>query len=325
METNKPLQAPQSISKAGTMITLDELSKSYSGKTAVDRFSAQIRPGAVTGFLGPNGAGKSTTMRLILGLDRPDSGEAFINGKAYRHLVEPLRHVGAHITANAGFPGQTPRSFLKVLARSNRLPAQRVEQVLEQAGLQQVATQRIRGFSLGMRQRLGIAAALLGQPPVLVLDEPMNGLDAEGIRWIRGLMRQHAQDDGTVLVSSHLLSEVQQVADELLVIGRGRLITQASTEELLRGQEGPRIAVRSPQAPLLAQILRAQGAAATERGDGLLEITGMSLAQVGAVAYRSNIEVHELSAATGSLETVYTELTAQAVEYATANRKENSK
>lgn len=298
------------------MITLASLSKTYGAKRAVNNLDAHIQPGKVTGFLGPNGAGKTTTMRLILGLDRPTAGQALVNGVPYRQLERPLRTVGAHINANTGNPGRTPVSHLRTLAYSNGIPGTRVGAVLEQTGLSSVAHQRIRGFSLGMRQRLGIASALLGDPQILILDEPMNGLDAEGIAWIRELMRERARAGGTVFVSSHLLSEVQQVADELILIGRGELITQAPMAQLLEEYSRPRILVKSPQADALAELARGHAYSVTPGTGGRLEVAGATPEQLGALAFRSGIELHELSSVGTSLESIYTQLTRDAVEYA---------
>ncbi|NAZ16753.1 ATP-binding cassette domain-containing protein [Glutamicibacter soli] len=298
------------------MITLESLGKTYGPKHAVDNLDAGIQPGKVTGFLGPNGAGKSTTMRLILGLDRPTRGRALVNGVPYRDLEHPLRTVGAHINTTAGHPGRTPVSHLRALAYSNGIEATRVGVVLEQTGLSSVAHQRIRGFSLGMRQRLGIASALLGDPKILILDEPMNGLDAEGISWIRGLMRERARAGGTVFVSSHLMSEVQQVADELILIGRGELITQAPMAQLLEDYSRPRILVKSPQAEALAELARGHGYSVSSGTGGRLEVSGATLAQFGSLAFHAGIELHELSSAGTSLESIYTQLTRDAVEYA---------
>lgn len=297
------------------MITLDSLTKDYGNNRAVNELSFTIEPGTVTGFLGPNGAGKSTTMRMILGLDAPTSGRSLINGVGYEQLRYPTRTVGAHITGTAGHPGHTPRTHLKALAQSNKIPASRIDEVLAHAGLESVAAQRIGGFSLGMRQRLGIAAALLGDPQILILDEPMNGLDAEGIAWIRQVMKNRAAQGGTVFVSSHLMSEVQQVADQLVLIGRGELITQAPTGELIKGFAQHVITVRSPQASALAGALAGHGAEIIEGGGNHLEITGISLAEVGAIAFSNGFELHELSQAHGSLESAYNQLTRDTVEF----------
>ncbi|WP_313814692.1 ATP-binding cassette domain-containing protein [Glutamicibacter sp.] len=302
------------------MITLNNLSKVYGAKPAVDGLSLSIEPGLVTGFLGPNGAGKTTTMRMILGLEHPTAGSAMIHQKPYDQWDYPLRTVGAHINANAGHPGRTPRTFLKALSQSNRIPSSRIDVVLEAAGLSAVEGDRIRGFSLGMRQRLGIAAALLGDPEILIFDEPMNGLDAEGIRWIRDLMRQHANDGGTVFVSSHLMSEMQQVADQLVVIGRGKLITQAPMQELLEIGGGAQIIVKSPDSGRLKAALESERLTVIVQAHDELLISGGTLHDVGAVAYRAGCELHELSTRTSSLENIYTQLTQEAVEYSAQER-----
>ncbi|MGP9489736.1 ATP-binding cassette domain-containing protein [Glutamicibacter sp. AOP5-A2-7] len=296
------------------MITLEALSKDFGATRAVNALTATIEPGQVTGFLGPNGAGKSTTMRMILGLDAPSSGQALVNSVPYAQLRYPLHAVGAHISGTAGHPGHTPRTFLKALAQCNRIPASRVDEVLAEVGLQSVAGKRIGGFSLGMRQRLGIAAALLGDPHILVLDEPMNGLDAEGIGWIRQLMRTRAERGGTVFVSSHLMSEVQQVADQLILIGRGELIAQAPTGELIRQFTQQVITVRSPQLAALAGLLRQPGIELNAAEDRL-EVVGLPLENIGALAFAHGIELHELSIAHGSLENAYNQLTHDTVEY----------
>lgn len=297
------------------MITLEALSKDFGTTRAVTDLTAAVEPGTVTGFLGPNGAGKSTTMRMILGLDTPTSGQALLNGQRYGQLRYPMRTVGAHITGSAGHPGHTPRTFLKALAQSNRIAGSRVTEVLAEAGLQSVAHKRIGAFSLGMRQRLGIAAALLGDPQILILDEPMNGLDAEGIAWIRQLMRTRAAQGGTIFVSSHLMSEVQQVADQLILIGRGALLAQAPTDELIKDFTRQVITVRSPQAAALAGLLSGEGAQAIAGSHGQLEISGASMEQVGALACHAGIELHELSLARGSLESAYNQLTRDTVEF----------
>lgn len=296
------------------MIALEALCKDFGATRAVNALTATIEPGQVTGFLGPNGAGKSTTMRMILGLDAPSSGRALVNSVPYAQLRYPLQVLGAHICGTAGHPGHTPRTFLGSLAQSNRIPGTRVDEVLADVGLQSVGTQRIGGFSLGMRQRLGIAAALLGDPEILVLDEPMNGLDAEGIVWIRQLLRARADRGGTVFVSSHLMSEVQQVADQLILIGRGELIAQAPARELIRQFTQQVITVRSPQLAALAGLLQRPGIE-LNAGEDRLEVIGLPLENVGGLAFAHGIELHELSVAHGSLENAYNQLTHGMVEY----------
>ncbi|MGP9651318.1 ATP-binding cassette domain-containing protein [Glutamicibacter sp. AOP38-B1-38] len=299
------------------MIAFEALSKDFGATRAVNALTATIEPGQVTGFLGPNGAGKSTTMRMILGLDAPSSGQALLNSVPYAQLRYPLHTVGAHISGTAGHPGHSPRTFLKALAQSNRIPVDRVDAVLTEVGLQPVAGKRIGGFSLGMRQRLGIAAALLGDPQILILDEPMNGLDAEGISWIRQLMRTRAERGGTIFVSSHLMSEVQQVADQLILIGRGALITQAPTQDLIKQFTEPVITVRSPQAAALAGLLLQPGVEVNATAGDRLEVIGMPLEAIGASAFAGGFELHELSVAHGSLENAYNQLTHDTVEYST--------
>ncbi|HJX78313.1 ATP-binding cassette domain-containing protein [Glutamicibacter sp.] len=297
------------------MITLEALTKDYGATRAVNNLSVNITAGKVTGFLGPNGAGKSTTMRMILGLDAPTGGQSLVNGVPYAKLRYPLHTVGAHILGTAGNPGHTPRTFLKALAQSNQIPVRRVAEVLAEVGLQSVATKRIGGFSLGTRQRLGIAAALLGDPQILILDEPMNGLDAEGISWVRQLMRTRADAGGTIFVSSHLMSEVQQVADHLILIGRGELITEATTQELIQEFTQQLITVRTPRAAALAGLLTQRGAKVSTSGEGHLEVIGMPVERVGALAFAGGIELHELSIIHGSLENAYNQLTHDTVDY----------
>jgi len=297
------------------MITFESLSKHYGTTRAVNQLNVEIHPGKVTGFLGPNGAGKSTTMRMILGLDAPTSGRALINGQRYDQLTYPMHTVGAHISGTAGHPGHTPRTFLRALAQSNRVPQQRVEQVLEESGLSSVATKRIRGFSLGMRQRLGISAALLADPDILILDEPMNGLDAQGITWIRQLMRNRADQGGTVFVSSHLMSEVQQVADQLILIGRGELIANATTEQLINEATEQVVTVRSPHVLALADLLTSRNLKFRVVDEQLIEVIGLGLQATGALAFANGIELHELSAAHGSLESAYNQLTQESMEF----------
>src|SRR5688572_25768129 len=230
------------------MIEVRGLTKRYGAALAVDDLSFDVEPGKVTGFLGPNGAGKSTTIRMMLGLDRPTAGQALVNGRSFTTLPEPLREVGALLDPGSLHPGRTGRSHLRVAARANGIPQRRVDEVIELAGLGSAARRRIKGYSLGMRQRLGIASALLGDPRVLLVDEPINGLDLDGVRWIRGLLRRLADEGRTVLVSSHLMSEMEQTADRLVVIGRGRLIADATTAEILRGLGNRQVRVRTARA-----------------------------------------------------------------------------
>ncbi len=282
---------------------------------AVDDLTFDVRPGMVTGFLGPNGAGKSTTMRMILGLDRPTAGTALVGGRRVADLGEPLREVGALLDAGAVHPGRTGRNHLRVAARSNGLPLRRVDEVVEQVGLGPAARRRVGGYSLGMRQRLGIAAALLGDPAVLLFDEPMNGLDLDGVRWIRGLVRQLADEGRTVLLSSHLMSEMEQTADHLVIVGRGRLIEDASVQQVLRGGAGSHVRVRTPSAAVLAEGLRRHGLRTHPADDGDLLVEGATAEAVGDLALAAGVAVHRLGEERSSLEQVYLDLTGDSVEY----------
>lgn len=301
------------------MIEVRDLTKRYGDTVAVDGLSFEVRPGVVTGFLGPNGAGKSTTMRVILGLDRPTGGEALVDGRGYRTFTEPLRRAGALIESDALNPSRSARNHLRVAAHSNGISMTRVDEVLEQVGLASVAKRRVRTFSLGMRQRLGIAAALLGDPAVLLFDEPVNGLDADGVRWVRHLVRGLAAEGRTVLVSSHLLSEIQQTADHLVVIGRGRLIVDASTSDVLAGSRGHAVRVRSSDQQILGQALHRIGASVERVEDGSLLVTGAPAETIGQVAREVNLTVHELTELASSLEQVYLELTAPSLDYAASS------
>ncbi|MGK5168921.1 ATP-binding cassette domain-containing protein [Geodermatophilus sp. CPCC 205761] len=295
------------------MIELDGLTKEYRDRVAVDDLTLRIEPGRVTGFLGPNGSGKTTTMRCVLGLTRPTAGTATVLGVPYRQLDHPARRVGALIDARAWHPGRTAHAHLLALAQSNALPRWRVDEVIELVGLGAVAFERVRSFSLGMGQRLGIAAALLGDPDVLILDEPVNGLDPEGIRWVRELLRGLAAEGRTVLVSSHLMSEMEDTADHLVVLGRGRLLADVSVPDLLGGHAAVR--VRSPRAPLLSAALRQAGALVSLEVDGALRVEGLDTVAVGDVAFAAGVRVHELTAVTVSLEAAYLALTGDEVEY----------
>ncbi|MEV1328444.1 ABC transporter ATP-binding protein [Micromonospora costi] len=297
------------------MITVRALTKRYGGVLAVDNLSFDVEPGTVTGFLGPNGAGKSTTMRMILGLDRPTSGQALVNGRAFATLTEPLREVGALLDPGNVHPGRTGRSHLRVAARANGISARRVDEVIDQVGLGRAAGRRIKGYSLGMRQRLGIAAALLADPRVLLFDEPMNGLDLDGIRWIRGLLRRLADEGRTVLVSSHLLSEMQQTADRLVVIGRGRMIADATTADILRGLGQLRVRVRSAQPDVLLARLQERGLTARRVEGNELQVEDSTAEAVGEVANSFHIPLHHLSDLPPSLEHAYLELTGNHVDY----------
>ncbi|GAA3735236.1 ATP-binding cassette domain-containing protein [Salinactinospora qingdaonensis] len=299
------------------MIALRGLTKRYGTKVAVDGLTCDIEPGKVTGFLGPNGAGKSTTMRMILGLDRPTSGQALVNGKEYAHLRHPLCEVGAVLDAKASHPGHSARTYLRAMARSNGIPTRRVEEVLELVGLTEVTGKRTKSFSLGMGQRLGIAGALLGDPGVLMFDEPVNGLDPDGVRWVRGLMRSLADEGRTVLVSSHLMSEMQETADQLIVIGKGTLIANAPIEQVIAGSSLTAVKLRSPQADALARDLAARGLGVEGDGGDELIVTGATIERVGELAHAAGAVLHELSMRAASLEQAYMELTATSVEYAT--------
>ncbi len=296
------------------MIEVEGLTKRFGSKVAVDDLSFTVRPGVVTGFLGPNGAGKSTTMRMILGLDRPTAGTARIDGRAYDSVSGPMHEVGALLDAKDVHGGRTARSHLRALAASNGLPRRRVDEVLETTGITSVAGKRIKGFSLGMSQRLGIAAALLGDPNVLMFDEPVNGLDPEGIQWIRQLMRRLAAEGRTVFVSSHLMSEMSQTADQLIVIGRGRLIADLSTRDFIRKSSSNHVRVRSPHADRLTEVLSARGVT-TSVEDGYLLVQSIEPAAVGDLAAENGITIHELFEERATLEEAFMELTRDSVEY----------
>lgn len=297
------------------MIELARLTKRYGPTVAVRDLSFTVHPGHVTGFLGPNGSGKSTTMRLILGLDAPTAGTARVSGQRYVELRAPLREVGAMLDASAVHPGRTARDHLLALARSNRIPRGRVDDVLGAVGLAQAAEWRAGGFSLGMRQRLGIAAALLGDPAVLLFDEPMNGLDTEGIRWIRNLMKALAAEGRTVFVSSHLMSEMELCADRLVVIGRGRLIAEATVAEFIDAYSHEMTLVRSPAPDLLRSVLEEAGATVAADPGGAWQVTGLNAPSVGELALANGVVVHELRRLRSSLEDVYSQLTDTSVEY----------
>ena len=294
------------------MIEVRGLVKQYGAKIAVNDLSFDVEPGHVTGFLGPNGAGKTTTMRLILGLDYADAGTAIIHGKRYASLAYPMREVGALIDAKAVHGGRSAYNHLLCLAQTNNLPKRRVGEVLELVGLTDVARKRTKGFSLGMAQRLGIAGTLLGDPAVLMFDEPVNGLDPEGILWIRNLMKALAAEGRTVFVSSHLMSEMENTADHLIVIGRGRLLADCTMEEFIARGSGQTVRVRTPQPDLLA---KAVSEAVTTESDGSLTVHGLTAAQVGDLAFDHGVRLHELTVVRASLEAAFMELTADSVEY----------
>jgi len=299
------------------VIELVGLTKVYGRTRAVDDLTCTVEPGVVTGFLGPNGAGKTTTMRMILGLDHPTSGSATIGGRPYRRIRDPLRTVGALLDARQAHPNRSARSHLRWIAASNRIPARRVDEVLEIVGLSAVAGKRAGALSLGMGQRLGIAAALLGDPPVLLFDEPVNGLDPEGIRWVRTLMRGLAAEGRTVFVSSHLLAEMANTADRLVVIGRGRLIASTTVEEFVGRSGAGAVRVRSPQLELLHRVLTEAGFV-PQRDEAGLTVRGAAPEAIGELAARNAITLHELSAQQASLEEAYMRFTDEAVEYRAA-------
>jgi ABC-2 type transport system ATP-binding protein len=301
------------------MIEARGLVKRYGSTTAVDDLSFTIRPGMVTGFLGPNGAGKTTTMRMILGLDAPMQGSVTVGGRNYRDLPTPMREVGALLDAKAVHGGRRARDHLLCLARSNGISRRRVDEVLGIVGLESAAGRRAKGLSLGMSQRLGIASALLGDPAVLIFDEPINGLDPDGIHWVRTLMRELAGEGRTVLVSSHLMSEMALTADHLLVIGKGRLIADTSADEFVRSSSRQSVHVRSPQAAELAARCRQAGATVRAgTGPDVIEITGMDSAEVGRLAAAHGIALSELIPVRASLEEAFMELTRDSVEYQAA-------
>jgi ABC-2 type transport system ATP-binding protein len=301
------------------VIEIRDLTKRYGTTVAVDRLSFEVKPGLVTGFLGPNGAGKTTTMRVLLGLDAPASGQALVNGRRYATIRRPMYEVGALLDANAAHGGRSAFNHLRWLARSNRIGASRVVAVLEQVGLAGVARKQIGGFSLGMRQRLGIAAALLGDPGVLLFDEPVNGLDPEGVRWIRHLMRSLAAEGRTVLLSSHLMSEMELTADRLVIIGRGRLIAETSVQDLAaRYDRG--VLVRSPRAAELTEVLQAAGATVGEEPGRGLVVKGLDVAEIGDLAAGNGLAVHEVTPRSASLEEAYMELTDDSVDYRAGGR-----
>ncbi|MEV6790704.1 ABC transporter ATP-binding protein [Streptomyces sp. NPDC051320] len=297
------------------MIELSGLTKRYGDKIAVDQLSFTVRPGIVTGFLGPNGAGKSTTMRMVLGLDSPTRGDVRIDGKHYADLKEPLKYIGALLDAKAMHGGRTAYNHLLCLAQSNGIPTSRVGEVLETVGLSAVAKKRAKGFSLGMGQRLGIAGALLGDPEILMFDEPVNGLDPEGIHWIRNLMKTLASQGRTIFVSSHLMSEMALTADHLVVIGQGRLMADTSMADFIAQNSRSYVRLRSPQREQLLDALRSGGFRAVDAGDGSLEVDGAEAAQLGELAAEHRLVLHELSPQQASLEEAFMQLTAESVEY----------
>jgi len=297
------------------MIEARGLTKRYGDTLAVDDLSFTVEPGKITGFLGPNGAGKTTTMRCILGLDYPDKGVVVIDGQAFRDFAYPMREVGALLDAKAVHGGRSAYHHLLCLAQTNGLPRRRVGEVLALVGLSEVARKRSKGFSLGMGQRLGIAAALLGDPAILMFDEPVNGLDPEGILWIRNLMKALAAEGRTIFVSSHLMSEMEHTADHLLVIGRGRLIADCTVSEFIAANSQQSVRVRTPQPGVLAKVVAAAGGTVREDGDGVMVVLGLGVSQVGDLAFENSVRLHELAPTQASLEQAFMELTASSVQF----------
>jgi ABC-2 type transport system ATP-binding protein len=305
----------KSAHRAAGVIEVQGVSKRFKDTLAVDDLSFVVKPGQVTGFLGPNGSGKSTTMRIIMGLDAPDTGSATVNGRRYHDLPLPLREVGGLLEARAIHPGRSAYNHLWFLARSNDIPQSRVLDVLELVGLETVGRKRAGKFSLGMGQRLGIAAALLGDPGVLLFDEPVNGLDPEGILWVRNLLKGLAAEGRTVFVSSHLMSEMALTADQIVVIGKGKLISAGSTADFIAESSGQFVRVRSPQGDRLEELLRAKGGVVRREADGALAVSALSASDIGDVAGHNGVFLHELSTQSASLEEAFMELTRDSVEF----------
>src|SRR6266487_4420843 len=297
------------------MIEARGLTKRYGDTLAVDHLSFSVEPGRITGFLGPNGAGKTTTMRLILGLDRPTDGMVTVNGKAFGQLARPMREVGALLDAKAVHGGRSAYNHLLCLAETNDLPKWRVGEVLDLVGLSEVARKRSKGFSLGMGQRLGIAGALLGDPGILMFDEPVNGLDPEGILWIRNLMKALAAEGRTIFVSSHLMSEMEHTAEHLIVIGRGKLIADCTVAEFIAQNSSETVRVRTPQQDILAKAVAAAGGTVHDDGNGTLVVHGLTAGRIGDLAFDNGVRLHELSSAQASLEEAFMGLTAGSVEF----------
>jgi len=301
------------------MIEAHALTKRFGTQTAVDGIDFRVEPGRVTGFLGPNGAGKSTTMRMIAGLDRATSGDVTVNGRHYREHRAPLREVGILLDAKAVHTGRSAYKHLLAMAATHGIGRARVREVIELAGLDSVAHKRVGGFSLGMGQRLGIAAALLGDPATVILDEPVNGLDPEGVRWVRHLVRGLAAEGRTVLLSSHLMSEMAQTADHLIVLGRGKVIADATVDEVIARATGASVRVRTPHLARLGQTIASADVTLTTLDDGAAVVTGLTPAQIGDAAASAGVAIHELVALSGSLEDAYLSLTADEVEYRSAD------
>ena len=299
------------------MIVAESLSKSFGAKRAVDDVSFTVPPGRVTGFLGPNGAGKSTTMRMIVGLDRPSAGRVTVGGRDYTRMRSPLSEVGVLLDAKAVHTGRSAVNHLRAMAATHGIRRSRVDEVIELTGLSSVAGKRAGGFSLGMGQRLGIAAALLGDPHTLILDEPVNGLDPEGVLWVRRFVRHQAAEGRTVLLSSHLMSEMSQTADHLIVLGRGRVIADGPLDEIVRQFTRTTVLVRSPQARELAGHLTGADVTVSDLGGGLLQVEGLAASVIGDLAAARGLTLHELSPSSGTLEDAYLRLTGDEVEYKT--------
>ncbi|MBD8080268.1 ABC transporter ATP-binding protein [Cellulosimicrobium arenosum] len=299
------------------MIEAHGLTKRYGPKTAVDGVTFTVRPGTVTGFLGPNGAGKSTTMRMIMGLDRPTAGTVTVNGKPYAQHRSPLTEVGALLDAKAVHTGRSAYNHLRAMAATHGIPTKRVDEVIDMTGLQSVAKKRVGGFSLGMGQRLGIASALLGDPKTLILDEPVNGLDPEGVLWVRNLAKYLASEGRTVFLSSHLMSEVALTADHIVVIGKGRIIADAPVGDIVNGTQQRTVRVRTPHATQLAELLTRDGSTVTSDEPSLLVVTGADAPGIGELAAAQGFVLHELTPVTSTLEDAYMALTADSVEYRT--------
>ncbi len=300
------------------MIEVHGLTKRYGTKMAVDNATFTVRPGMVTGFLGPNGAGKSTTMRMIVGLDRPTAGSALVNGRPYAAHHAPLHEVGSLLEAKAVHSGRSATNHLLAMASTHGIGKARVSEVIEMTGLQSVADKRVGGFSLGMGQRLGIASALLGDPQTLILDEPVNGLDPEGVLWVRNLVRYLAGQGRTIFLSSHLMSEMALTADQIIVIGRGRIIADAPVADIIGRAAGTTVRVRTPGAAALAELVQGPGITVTSTEPGLLEVTGSTAPAIGDAAAAAGIALHELTPVQGSLEDAYMQLTAEDVEFHSA-------
>lgn len=297
------------------MIIAESLTKTYGNRDAVADVSFTVHPGRVTGFLGPNGAGKSTTMRMIVGLDRPTAGKVTVGGRHYRDMRAPLTQVGVLLDAKAVHTGRSARNHLRAMAATHGIPDSRVDEVLEITGLVDAAHRRAGQFSLGMGQRLGIATALLGDPDTLILDEPVNGLDPEGVLWVRRLVRRMAAEGRTVLLSSHLMSEMAQTADHIIVLGRGRILADAKLEDLVHEWTSSLVNVRTPRLPELAHALSTRNIAATQRSADTLQVSGVEAASIGDIAAERGIPLHELTPAAGTLEQAYLALTGDSVEY----------